>query len=58
MSTPQLERLRTHCQRLRLHRVEAELSTLLELAARNDVSYADFFWAEAREHSRSYGSHR
>ena len=42
MSTPQLERLGTHCQRLRLHRVEAELSTLLEQAAKKDVSYADF----------------
>ena len=42
MSTPQLERLGTYCQRLRLHRVEAELSTLLEQAAKKDVSYADF----------------
>src|SRR5687768_18388360 len=40
--TPQLERLSTHCQRLRLHRVAAELSTVLEQAAKKDVSYADF----------------
>lgn len=40
--TPQLERLSAHCQRLRLHRVDAELSTLLEQAAKKDVSYADF----------------
>lgn len=42
MSTPQLERLGAQCQRLRLHRVEAALSTLLEQAAKKDVSYADF----------------
>ncbi len=42
MTTPQLERLSAHCQRLRLHRVEAELTTLLEQAAKKDVSYADF----------------
>jgi DNA replication protein DnaC len=42
MSTPQLERLSAHCQRLRLQRVDAELSTLLEQAAKKDVSYADF----------------
>ena len=29
MSTPQLERLQQACQRLRLYRVEAELTTLL-----------------------------
>ena len=40
--TPQLERLSTHCQRLRLHRVAAELSAVLEQAAKKDVSYADF----------------
>lgn len=40
--TPQLDRLATHCERLRLHRVHAELSTLLEQAAKRDVSYADF----------------
>lgn len=42
MTTPQLERLSAHCQRLRLHRIEAELTTLLEQAAKKDVSYADF----------------
>jgi DNA replication protein DnaC len=42
MTTPQLERLAAHCQRLRLYRVQAELPTLLEQAAKKDVSYADF----------------
>ena len=42
MTTPQLDRLATHCQRLRLHRVEAELATLLEQAAKRETSYADF----------------
>jgi DNA replication protein DnaC len=42
MTTPQLERLSAHCQRLRLQRVDAELTTLLEQAAKKDVSYADF----------------
>ena len=28
MTTPQLDRLQTHCQRLRLYRVEAELNVL------------------------------
>jgi DNA replication protein DnaC len=42
MTTPQLERLSAHCQRLRLHRIEAELPTLLDQAATKDVSYADF----------------
>lgn len=42
MTTPQLERLAAHCQRLRLHRVEAELSTLLEQAAKRERSYSDF----------------
>jgi len=41
MSTPLLDRLRTHCQRLRLHRLEAELPTLLEEAAKRDVPYSD-----------------
>jgi DNA replication protein DnaC len=40
--TPQLERLAAHCQRLRLHRVGPELATLLEQAAKREVSYADF----------------
>lgn len=39
MSTPQLECLSTHCQRL--HAVGADLNTLLEQAAK-DLSYADF----------------
>jgi DNA replication protein DnaC len=42
MSTPQFERLRAHCQRLRLHRLEAELPTLLEQAAKRDVPYTEF----------------
>jgi DNA replication protein DnaC len=42
MSTPQLERLHAHCHRLRLYRVEAELTTLLEQAAKREVAYADF----------------
>ena len=42
MTTPQLERLSAHYQRLRLHRLDAELSALLEQAAKKDVSYADF----------------
>jgi DNA replication protein DnaC len=42
MTTPQLERLAAHCQRLRLHRVGPELATLLEQAAKREVSYADF----------------
>jgi DNA replication protein DnaC len=42
MTTPQLERLAAHCQRLRLHRVGPELARLLEQAAKREVSYADF----------------
>jgi DNA replication protein DnaC len=42
MSTPQLERLQQYCQRLRLYRVEAELTTLLEQAAKQDLAYSDF----------------
>ena len=42
MNTPQLERLAAHCDRLRLHRVHAELSTLLEQAAKREIGYADF----------------
>jgi DNA replication protein DnaC len=42
MSTPQLQRLHTHCHRLRLYRVEAELTTLLEQAAKREIAYADF----------------
>ncbi|MEO5824956.1 MAG: IS21-like element helper ATPase IstB [Gemmatimonadales bacterium] len=42
MSTPQLERLTAHCQRLKLFRVEAELHTLLEQAAKRELAYSDF----------------
>lgn len=42
MSTPQLDRLQAHCQRLRLSQVAAELPTLLEQAAKQEVSYAAF----------------
>lgn len=42
MTTPQLERLQAHCQRLRLYQVAAELPTRLEQAAKQEVSYADF----------------
>ena len=41
-TTPQLERLGAHCERLRLHRVGLELSTLLEQAAKRELGYADF----------------
>jgi DNA replication protein DnaC len=40
--TPQIERLRSHCQRLRLYQVEAELATLLEQASKKELSYSDF----------------
>jgi DNA replication protein DnaC len=42
MSTPQFDRLRAHCQRLRLHRLESELPTLLEQAAKREVPYTEF----------------
>ena len=42
MSTSQLDRLRAACHRLRLYQIEAELGTVLEQAAKRDVSYADF----------------
>ncbi|MFQ5793233.1 MAG: ATP-binding protein, partial [Acidobacteriota bacterium] len=42
MSTPQIERLQTHCHRLRLYQVEAELPNLLEQAAKKEASYSDF----------------
>ena len=42
MSTPQLQRLHGHCHRLRLYRVEAELTTLLEQAAKRDLGYTNF----------------
>ena len=42
MSTPQLDRLREHCQRLRLYQIEQELTARLEQAAKRELSYADF----------------
>jgi DNA replication protein DnaC len=42
MTAPQLDRLRTACQRLRLYQVETDLPTLLEQAAKREVSYTDF----------------
>jgi DNA replication protein DnaC len=42
MSTPQLQRLHTQCHRLRLYRIEDELTTLLEQAAKRALGYADF----------------
>jgi DNA replication protein DnaC len=42
MSTPQLDRLQAHCQRLRLYQVATELPTLLERAAKQERSYTDF----------------
>lgn len=42
MSTPQLDRLQTYCQRLRLYQVATELPTLLEQAAKQDRAYSDF----------------
>jgi len=42
MSTPQLERLREHCHRLRLYQIENELTARLEQAAKKEISYADF----------------
>jgi DNA replication protein DnaC len=42
MSTPLLDRLRSHCQRLRLHRLETELPAVLEQAAKRDMPYSDF----------------
>lgn len=42
MSTPQLDRLRAHCHRLRLYQIEAELPTLLEQAAKQEQAYSDF----------------
>jgi DNA replication protein DnaC len=42
MTTPHLDRLRAHCQRLRLHRLEAELPTLLEQAAKREMPYSEW----------------
>jgi hypothetical protein len=36
------ERLTQYCQRLRLYRVEAQLPSLLEQAAKRDLAYSDF----------------
>jgi DNA replication protein DnaC len=41
-TTPQLERLGAHCERLRLRRVGLELATLLEQAAKRELGYTDF----------------
>jgi DNA replication protein DnaC len=40
--TPQIERLRNHCHRLKLYQVETELATLLEQASKKELSYSDF----------------
>jgi DNA replication protein DnaC len=42
MSTPQLERLHASCHRLRLYQVAAELTTILEQAAKQELSYSAF----------------
>ena len=42
MSTPQLDRLHEHCQRLRLYQIAQELTARLEQAAKKELSYADF----------------
>lgn len=42
MSTPQLERLQAHCQRLRLYQLAADLPTVLEQAAKHELAYTDF----------------
>lgn len=42
MSTPHLDRLHAHCRRLRLYQLEAELPTVLEQAAKQETSYAEF----------------
>lgn len=42
MSTPQLDRLHSYCQRLRLHQLAHDLPTLLDQAAKQDRSYSDF----------------
>jgi hypothetical protein len=38
MSTPQLDRLHEHCQRLRLYQIEQELTARLEQAAKKEIS--------------------
>src|SRR5271155_4425080 len=42
MSTPQLDRLREQCHRLRLFQIAQELTARLEQAAKTELSYADF----------------
>jgi DNA replication protein DnaC len=42
MSTPQLDRLRDQCHRLRLYQIAQELTARLEQAAKTELSYADF----------------
>jgi DNA replication protein DnaC len=42
MTTPQLDRVRAHCHRLRLYQIEAELPTILEQAAKKELAYSDF----------------
>src|ERR1700722_9012218 len=42
MSTPQFERLREQCQRLRLYQIGQELTMRPEQAAKKELSYADF----------------
>jgi hypothetical protein len=41
-TTPQLEKLHSYCQRLRLYQLAAELPARLEPAAKKDLGYADF----------------
>ena len=41
MNTPHLDRLREHCQRLRLYQIEQELTARLE-QAKQEAYYADF----------------
>jgi DNA replication protein DnaC len=41
MTTPQLDRIRENCHRLRLYRIEAEITTVLEQAAKRELAYAD-----------------
>lgn len=42
MTTPQLDRLHSYGQRLRLHQIAQDLPTRLEQAAKQDRSYSDF----------------
>jgi DNA replication protein DnaC len=45
MTTPQLERLQAHCQRLRLYQLAADLPTVVEQAAKQELAYTDFLEA-------------